>query len=80
MALDVNMQYLLCNSFRYTYTMFLVIMQLKNELERITNVTVDDIKSSWSKWASKIYEQARVEASTLSSMSGACAELISTGE
>ena len=59
---------------------FHVIVQLKKKLERIMDVKIDDIKSSWSKWAPRIFEQARVEASTSSSTSGAYAGLISIGE
>ena len=55
-------------------------MQLKKELERITDVKIDDIKSNWNKWAPRIFEQARVKASTSYSMSGAYAGLISIGD
>ena len=57
----------------------LLYMQLKKELERITHVKSDEIKSCWSKWAPKTYEQGCVEAST-SSLRGSCAGLLSAGE
>ena len=55
-------------------------MQLLKELDRITTVNIDESKREWAeKWAPKILEQAKLEARTSTTMSGACGEVISVG-
>lgn len=52
-------------------------VQLLKELERVTGIDVEEATTKWTeKWALKIFQQAKLEISSGSARSAACADLI----